>query len=54
MWVLRVRERGRDLAAHRLDSVEEARELRQVYAVLGYPAERIVIERADRDEQRAA
>ena len=54
MWMLRVKERGRDLAVHRLDSAEDARELHQVYAVLGYPPERIVIERADPGEQRAA
>jgi hypothetical protein len=54
MWILRVKDRGRDLATHTVERKEEARELRRVYEQIGYPPEKLVLEPVEEREQRAA
>ncbi|HEX6509462.1 MAG TPA: hypothetical protein VF221_17675 [Chloroflexota bacterium] len=44
-WIIRVRDRGRTLAWHRLDRADEAFELQHVYGHLGYATDKIVVER---------
>jgi hypothetical protein len=51
MFVLRVKDRGRDLAVHRIDGTEEAAELRKVYEQLGYLPDKIHVEQVDNVEQ---
>ena len=54
MWTIRVKDRGRDLVTHQLQSIEEAHELQRVYELLGYPPERITVERDERLQREAA
>jgi len=54
MYLLRVKDRGRDLTIHKLETREEAAELNRVYELLGYPREKIVIERGEETTERAA
>lgn len=53
MWIVRVKDRGRDLSVHTVDGPEEAAEVRQVYEALGYSPEKIIVEPAEA-ETRAA
>lgn len=52
--IVRVKDRGRDLAVHKLETPDEARELNCVYQQLGYAAEKILVEQVDDREERAA
>lgn len=54
MWIVRVRDRGRDLVTHQVEQVDEAQEIRAVYERLGYPAEKIIVEHRAREERQAA
>lgn len=54
MYEVKVKVRGRDLVTHETDRLDEARELARVYELIGYPAEKILIERSPRDESKAA
>lgn len=54
MWVVRVKDRGRDLVTNVVAEADEASALRRVYELLGYAPEKIVIEqREDHDRQAA-
>lgn len=44
MTVVRVKDRGRDLAVHALERENEALEIASVYLMLGYPPDKIVVE----------
>lgn len=44
MWIVRVKDRGRDLSVHTVDSPDDADEVRRVYVALGYPPEKITVE----------
>jgi len=54
MWMIRVKDRGRDLSVHRVDRADEVHELRRVYELLGYAPEKILIERMPEDGKEAA
>lgn len=54
MWIVRVKDRGRDLVYHQLESASDAEEIARVYGELGYSPEKILIERVERDRARAA
>lgn len=54
MYVVRVKDRGRDLVWHRVDVIDDADEIGRVYLALGYPPEKIVIEQAESEQPRAA
>jgi hypothetical protein len=54
MWVLRVRDRGRELSTHLVEGLDDARELRRVYEQMGYPVDKIVIEPAEESKEKAA
>lgn len=47
MTVVRVKDRGRDLAVHALVNEEEALEIARIYLVFGYAAEKILLERQE-------
>jgi hypothetical protein len=53
MWTIRVLERGRALAHHDVETLEEARELAAVYMVLGYAPEKIEILQGGAERQAA-
>ncbi|GAC1446074.1 MAG: hypothetical protein NVSMB52_09450 [Chloroflexota bacterium] len=53
-FIVRVKDRGRDLAVHRLDDANAADEIRLVYQLLGYVPEKIVIESSDMPKPEAA
>jgi hypothetical protein len=44
MWIVRVKDRGRVLAWHASDRLEDMAEIRRVYELLGYDPEKIAIE----------
>lgn len=54
MWVVRVKYRGRDLVTHAVERAIEARQLRRVYELLGYDADKIVVERQAPESRKAA
>lgn len=54
MWNVKVKDRGRDLVVHRVDRADEARQIQRVYHALGYPPEKVLIERETQGERRAA
>ena len=54
MYILRIKDRGRDLAVHTLEERNEAHELARIYELLGFPSEKIVIEREERAAVKAA
>lgn len=54
MWIVRVKDRGRDLATHPVERAEEAHELRHVYELLGYDPAKILVERAPEEGKEAA
>ena len=54
MWVLRVKDRGRDLSVHTVERLDEADELRRVYELLGYPSDKIRVERDTEKAREAA
>lgn len=54
MTVVRVKDRGRDLAVHALEHEDEAREIAHIYVVLGYAAEKVILERLDSVHTEAA
>jgi hypothetical protein len=54
MYEVKVKDRGRDLASHETDRLDEARELARVYELIGHPSEKISIERIVRDVPTAA
>jgi hypothetical protein len=54
MWIVRVKDRGRDLAVHHTERAEEAHELRRVYELLGYDGLKILVERAPEHDKEAA
>lgn len=54
MYEVKVKDRGRDLATHETDQLDEARELARVYEIIGYPAEKISIEPVTREVPKAA
>jgi len=54
MVTVRVRDRGRDLAVHQLDTPVEAEEIKRIYLLLGYARERIVVEHAGQEREKAA
>lgn len=53
MWIVRVKDRGRDLSVHKVDGPEEAAEVRRVYEVLGYAPDKIIIEPVQPEQQAA-
>ena len=53
MLIVRVKDRGRDIAVHQVERMDEAREIGRVYELLGYLAERIHVEER-LDERREA
>ena len=44
MVVVRVKDRGRDVAVHVVESLVEARELSRVYELLGYAPDKIAVQ----------
>lgn len=54
MYVVKVKDRGRDLVTHQAERLDEARELARVYELIGYAADKILIERDEADRPRAA
>ena len=54
MWIVRVKDRGRDLVYHQLETAPDAEEIARVYRDLGYSPEKILIERIERKQARAA
>lgn len=54
MYEVKVKDRGRDLVTHQTDRLDEARELARVYELIGYPAEKILIERVPGGLPKAA
>ncbi|MGH2441778.1 MAG: hypothetical protein ACRDFX_01270 [Chloroflexota bacterium] len=54
MYVVRIKDRGRDLVVHRLESEDDGEEIALVYQRLGYAAEKIVIERVEGETPVAA
>ncbi|HZU11199.1 MAG TPA: hypothetical protein VFB58_00015 [Chloroflexota bacterium] len=54
MYVVRVKYRGRDLVTHTVERAVEARQLRRVYELLGYDADKIIVERRDEPSREAA
>ncbi|GAC1398456.1 MAG: hypothetical protein NVSMB52_12020 [Chloroflexota bacterium] len=53
-YIVRVKDRGRDLAVHRMDDADAANEVRDVYQLLGYAPEKLIIEHAGTSEDQAA
>ncbi|MDQ2741734.1 MAG: hypothetical protein M3Z66_05495 [Chloroflexota bacterium] len=53
MWIVRVKDRGRDLVVHVVDRVDEAAEIRRVYELLGYAPEKIISEWRALEQQAA-
>lgn len=53
VWIVRVKDRGRDLAIHSVDRADEAAEIRRVYELLGYAPEKLVSERQEPQRQAA-
>lgn len=53
MWIVRVKDRGRDLSVHTVEGPDEADEVRRVYQALGYAAEKIVVEQIEPESQAA-
>jgi hypothetical protein len=54
MYVVRVKDRGRDLAVHSTEQLDEARELARVYQLIGYADEKVLIDRVEAEKPRAA
>jgi hypothetical protein len=54
MWVVRVRDRGRDLVTNTVEQADGAAALRRVYEVLGYASDKIVIEKGENAGKEAA
>lgn len=54
MYEVKVKDRGRNLATHETDRLDEARELARVYELIGYPTDKISVERVTRDVPNAA
>lgn len=54
MYVVRVKDRGRDLAWHRVEDAEAAQEIRRVYELLGYATDKIVLELIPEEQPRVA
>ena len=54
MWVLKLKDRGRDLAVHQLDNRDEADEIRRVYELLGYDPVKIIVKHVEGIEKQAA
>lgn len=54
MWIVRVKDRGRDLVYHQVERADEARELGCVYERLGYDPDKILIERRTDETNQAA
>jgi hypothetical protein len=53
MWIVRVKDRGRDLAMHVAESRVDAQEIARVYVVLGYLPERVTVEHQAEGSQAA-
>jgi hypothetical protein len=53
-WIVQVKDRGRVLAWHRFEALDEAEEVRQVYRLLGYAEDRIAVEQVQREDRQAA
>lgn len=53
MWIVRVKDRGRDLSVHTVDGPDDAAEVRRVYEALGYAPEKIVVEEIEPEAQAA-
>lgn len=53
MLIVRVKDRGRDLARHAVDEASQASELARVYVLLGYRTDRIIIEPRVEESQAA-
>lgn len=54
MWLVHVRDRGRDLVYHRVELEDEARELARVYVMLGYAEDKVIVENAGDVSHEAA
>lgn len=54
MVILRVKDRGRDIAVHKLEGIDEAKEVRRVYELLDYPPEKLIIEQHVEEQREAA
>ena len=54
MWIVRVKDRGRDLVYHQLEAASDAEEIARVYRHLGYSPEKVLIEQVERERARAA
>jgi hypothetical protein len=53
-WIVRVRDRGRDLVTHKLENSGEAQEIRRVYEGLGCVPGRVPAEFRIQGERREA
>ncbi len=53
MYIVTVKDRGRIVALHRFDSVDDAHEMASVYQLLGYDVARIELHQ-EIEEQAAA
>lgn len=54
MWIVRIKDRGRDLAYHKLETAADAEEIALVYRHLGYAPEKVLIEWVEDEKARAA
>jgi hypothetical protein len=54
LYTVRVKDRGRDLVVHQTDRLDEAEELARVYQSIGYPADKVLIDRAQSETPKAA
>ncbi len=54
MITVKIKDRGRDLVYHRVESKSDAEEIAQVYKALGYASEKIVLEFAQPEQALAA
>ena len=57
MYVVRVKDRGRDLATHQTERADEARELAdpaRVYRLIGYAEDKVLVESLPEANPKAA
>lgn len=54
MYVVRVKDRGRDLATHQTERADEARELARVYRLIGYAEDKVLVESLPEENPKAA
>jgi hypothetical protein len=54
MYVVKVKDRGRDLVTHQTERLDEARELARVYELIGYPRDKVLVDKAKAETSKAA